>query len=340
MSHGLGFGLISAQLTPDDQRSWTDLYQEAIELAVTAENLDFSSVWTTEHHFVDDGYMPSLLPVSAAMAARTQRINIGTGVLLAPLHHPLRLAEDAAAVQLISRGRLILGLGLGWMAAEFDALGADLKQRGRAMEEILQILPQAWSGKPLDHHGKIYDLPPVAVRPVPEPAIPILIGGGAEPAVRRAGRLTDGFFSNASPDRLVDQVQWASDELERAGKDPADFQWWYYTIALPGNSAEETWEVMRDHVWAQRWKYGDIENSATRTGSVPTPPPLDSEMEARLRRMVFLGTGDEVAEQFQAVQNRVPVPLRFVARSYFPGLTSGAQVELMERLATQVMPAL
>ena len=340
MSHGLGFGLISAQLTPGDPRSWTDIYHEAIELAVKAEQLGFSSVWTTEHHFVDDGYMPSLLTVSAAMAARTDRIQIGTGVLLAPLHHPLRLAEDAATVQLISRGRLILGLGLGWMAAEFDALGANLKQRGRALEEILQILPQAWSGKPLDHHGKIYDLAGVAVRPVPDPTIPIVIGGGAEPAVRRAGRLTDGFFSNASPDQLVEQVQWASDELERAGKDPEKFQWWYYTIALPGDSAEESWELMRGHVWAQRWKYGDMEASATRTSPVPGPPPLDSETEAELRRMVFLGTGAEVAEQFQDLQKRVPVPLRMVARSYFPSLQFEAQLELMERLATEVMPGL
>lgn len=340
MSSGLGFGLISAQLTPDDERSWTDVYHEAIELAVTAERLGFDSVWTTEHHFIDDGYMPSLLPVSAAMAARTEQIKIGTGVLLAPLHHPLRLAEDAATVQLISQGRLILGLGLGWMEAEFEALGAKLTQRGRAMEEILQILPKAWSGKPIEHRGQIYDLPPVAVRPVPEPIVPVVIGGGAEKAVRRAGRLTDGFFSNASPDRLVDQVRWASDELAKAGKDPGEFQWWYYTVALPGESADESWERMRGHVWAQRWKYGDMEASATRTGPLPPPPPLDTETEAKLRRTVFLGSGGEVAEQFRSVQSRVPVPLRMIARSYFPSLEFDAQVELMERLATEVMPAL
>ncbi len=338
MSSGLGFGLISAQRSAGDPRSWTDLYREALDLTVLAEQLGYRSVWTTEHHFIDDGYMASLLPMSAAMAARTSTIEIGTGVILAPLHQPLRLAEDAAAVQLISDGRFTLGLGLGWMPVEFDALGANLKQRGRAMDEILSIPPRAWTGRPFAHDGTVYRFPSVGVRPAPDGPIPIVIGGGAEAAVRRAARMAQGFFSNASPARLAEQVAWATDELEQAGRDPATFRWIYYTVMFPGANPDAAWERGRNHIHAMRWKYGDMEASAGRSGELPEPPALSAEAEEELRSATLLGSESDIAEQLAEIRAAAGAELDIVARAYLPTLTYDEQVEVMQQLAEEVAP--
>ena len=335
---GLGFGLLSAQLRPGET-DWTRTYDETVRLAVEAERLGFTSVWTTEHHFVDDGYMPSLLVVSAALAQATSRIEIGTGVVLAPMHHPLRLAEDAATVQILSHGRLLLGLGLGWSEVEYAGLGADMRRRGAAMEEVLQILPKAWTGEPFTHHGSVYDLPTLAVRPAPSTRIPILIGGSAEPAIRRAARLADGLFSNAPADQFGEHVRWVLDECERVGRDPSDFRFIHYSILLPGASRDAALARYRDAVWSLNWKYSDMEASATRRLPPAAPPRFDGEDEALLkRRTAYAGTTDELVETLLDIRRRAAVPVDFVARSHLPLLESDAQLELMQRLAEGVAP--
>ncbi|HSJ34241.1 MAG TPA: LLM class flavin-dependent oxidoreductase [Acidimicrobiia bacterium] len=337
---GLGFGLLSAQVGPGEN-NWSDAYDQTITLTEEAERLGFSSIWTTEHHFVDDGYMPSLLAVSAAMAARTSSIEIGTGVVLAPLHHPLRLAEDAATVSLLAGGRLTLGLGLGWVEAEFRGLGANIAHRGAAMSEILEILPKAWSGEPFRHQGAVYDLPELAVRPIPSDPVPIVIGGGAEPAIRRAARLADGIFSNAPAHRFLQQVEWVRDEHERAGRDMSDFRFIHYSVMLPGESEEVAWEEYTDHVWHMTWKYTDMDESSRRPGPPPPPPEMSEEDRAKLQsRTTFAGTPDEIVRSLTDLRDRAGVPVDFVARSYFPTLAYERQVELMATLANEVAPAL
>jgi probable F420-dependent oxidoreductase len=335
---GLGFGLLSAQRRPGEA-DWTRAYDETVRLAVDAERLGFTSVWTTEHHFVDDGYMPSLLVVGAALAQATSRIELGTGVVLAPMHHPLRLAEDAATVQLLSHGRLALGLGLGWSEVEYAGLGADARRRGVAMDEILRILPQAWSGEPFTHRGAVYDLPTLAVRPTPPSRIPVLVGGGAEPAIRRAARLADGIFANATAERFVAQVRWVLDECERIGRDPSTFRFIHYSVLLPGASHEAALARYRDALWAMQWKYSDMEASAVRPLPPPAAPPFTgADEELVTGRATFAGSPDEIVAGLLEIRSQVGVPVEFVARSHFPLLEYDAQVDLMQQLAEGVAP--
>lgn len=337
---GLGFGLLSAQTRPGES-DWSRAYDETVKLAVEAEHFGMSSVWTTEHHFVDDGYMPSLLVVSAALAAATSEIEIGTGVLLAPIHHPLRLAEDAATVELLSSGRLILGLGLGWSGIEFEALGADMRRRGAAMEEILAILPQAWSGRPFQHEGSVYSFPNVAVRPVPSSKIPIVIGGGAEPAIRRAARLADGIFSNVPVGEFVQQLGWIRDECDKIGRDPATLRIIHYSIMIPGASEEDAWDYAARHLWQMMWKYSDMEASASRPGPPPEAPPMASDDRSTLLgRSIYAGTSEQIVESLQDIRQQAGIDVEFVARSAFPTMRYDDQVALMQQLAEEVAPQL
>jgi probable F420-dependent oxidoreductase len=331
----LGFGLLSGQRVADDPRSWEDVYRELIDLTVHLEKRGFASVWTTEHHFVDDGYMPSLLVTAAAMAAATSTIGIATGVVLAPLHHPIRLAEDAATVQIISKGRLVLGLGLGWSPTEFTAFGADMTKRGKAMSEILQFLPKAWTGEPFTWDGDVYSYPELAVRPAPSVKIPVVVGGSADAAIRRAARYADGFFSNVSPTAFAAQVVVANEEMERIGRDPSSFRWIYYASMYPGPREE-----IVDQMWHQLWKYSDMEPSATRPGGVASTAPLTNDGREHILDRIIGGSTEEIVDTIGTLRSQLGVPVEWVARSHFADLGWDRQIEIVDELAENVMPHL
>jgi len=141
------FGLLYDFRNPTQWRlPFQELYARTIEQIVYADQLGYDSIWISEHHFVEDGYCPSVLAMAAHVAAKTSRVRIGTSVLLLPFHDPLRVAEDANTVDILSGGRLDLGVGLGYRAEEFAAFGVPRRQRPSRFEENLAILRHALSG--------------------------------------------------------------------------------------------------------------------------------------------------------------------------------------------------
>ena len=209
------------------------------------------------------------------------------------------------------------------------------------MDEILRILPLAWTGEPFTHEGTVYTLPTVGVRPRPSTPIPVLVGGGAEPAIRRAARLADGIFANAPADRFLEMVRWVTDECERIGRDPATFRFIHYSVLLPGASRADALRRYRDAVWAMQWKYSDMEASAARSLPPPAAPAFTRPDEDLLKgRTTYAGTPDELVEALLDIRRQAGVPVEFVARSFLPMIEHEAQLDVMAQLAEGVAPHL
>ena len=341
MAVTLGFGSLTCQRVPGDPRDGAALAAEALDLAAAAERLGFDCVWTSEHHFFDDGYSSSVLVLSGAIAARTERIEIGTGIALAPLYDPVRLAEDAATVDLVSGGRFVLGIAPGWRREEYDGLNVPFAERGPRFEDTIATLRQAW-GEGLTHGGALLRYPDVAVTPKPvrRGGPPIMVGATVERTIRRAARLGDGFLASWST--LADfrrQVGWVRNELERAGRDPAAFRLAVVnpTFAWPDASA---WQRIRDAYWYYAWKYEDMAEARGRAGRAEPAPPVAADREDELRALCVLGRPQEVAERIAAFADAAGGNLHWSAELVWPGLDPGVLREAMHVLADEVRPLL
>jgi alkanesulfonate monooxygenase SsuD/methylene tetrahydromethanopterin reductase-like flavin-dependent oxidoreductase (luciferase family) len=223
--------------------SHADLCAAVLDICGWADCLEGidTSVRVLEHHGSEDGYNPSPITLASAIAGRTSRLAISAFILL-PFYHPLRLAEDLAILDLLSRGRVGFIFGAGYRHEEFVTFDIELSERGRLMEEGIDALKKAWTGEPFEYRGRTVRVTP---RPFQEPRPPIIMGGSSKGAARRAALIADGF---APTDPALLQVY--RDELAALGKDPGPAP---ADIGVGGTTVETLVAVSEDPVatWEQ-----------------------------------------------------------------------------------------
>jgi probable F420-dependent oxidoreductase len=191
------FGLYAAIGGPPRGERLQQCIDEVCAEAQLAEQVGFDAILVGEHHQHRDGFLPSPLIVSTAVAARTQKIRIGTGILLLPLYHPVHVAEDAATLDIISKGRLILGVDMGYQAGDFSAFGVPLSQRVSRLEEGIEVIRGCWTHERFSYEGRRFRLDDVAVypKPVQRPHPPIWVGAMTDESIRRAARYGDAWLT-------------------------------------------------------------------------------------------------------------------------------------------------
>ncbi len=302
-----GVGDFSGQRPPGSPAAHAQLYAELLEQAEAIERAGLDSMWVSEHHFAEDGYMPAVLPIAAALLARTSRITVATDRLAASLHDPVRLAEDAIALDLLSGGRFVLGLSLCYRQQEFQGFGVDEASDEATLEEVARTLRGAFTGARVMVGERTATITP---RPFSSAGPRLMIAADGERGSERAARLADmlmvdpteawpavddavGRFDETRNDRTGELVLFTYGGLSEQGRDAA----W--------GEVKDGFRYMRHNY--DRW----MGREPTRT----LPPP---------HYRMLLGTATEVAGQALEYRNRYGDRVHVVLRCNYPGMTAAA----------------
>lgn len=335
----IGLGLFTGQVPAGSARSFHQEYRETLELVKLAEEVGFDAAWVSEHHFAGDGYLPSLLPMLAAFAAVTERIELGTGVMLAPFHDPVRLAEDFAVVDQLSGGRTIAGFGIGWRNEEFRAFNINTKERVRRMVEIIEILRLAWNEERFDYNGRHFRLDSVAVTPKPARVPPVLVGGSVDAAVRRAGCIGDGYISSrVSPNRLQEAFAMAADARAEEGHQGPPIVA-VLQNAFVSDDPERDWPMVREGIGHQLGTYAGWRAGTDVAGRpLEVTPPDDGD----IRRTTAYGTPGEVIEALAPLVRVLAAypESHLIVRLHYPGMDAEPAARAATTFATEVAPEL
>lgn len=227
---------------------------KAISMAQAAEEAGFESIWTVDHVVVPKGYKstypyadsgrmgdgnedmhyPDPLIYMAYLASVTKTIRLATGILIIPQRNPVVAAKQIATLDQLSGGRIDLGIGVGWLEEEFNAIGVPFEGRGKRTDEYIAAMRALWANDFAEYHGDFVDFEPIFCRPQPHNrTVPIIVGGHSKAAARRAGRIGDGFFpARGTPHDLFDIVKTTAKEN---GRDPEEIE---FTVSIPADLNE------------------------------------------------------------------------------------------------------
>jgi probable F420-dependent oxidoreductase len=311
-------------------------YRDALEEVVRAEDLGFDSVWMEEHHSVTDHYWPSPLPVLAGFATRTSRMRLGTDILVAPFYHPVRLAEDAAMLDVMSGGRFVLGIAIGYKPDEFALYGAALEKRGARFEEQLAVMKALWTQDRVAFHGTYYTVDGrLEPRPVTRPHPPVWIGGWGDITLRRAATLADNWVPGPTADlaRLLAGKQQFLANRRAAGRNEAVTEWPLTRDVIIADTDREARELAEKHImisyrkeYAGGWRHPFIDAS------------IATDLDALMQDRFLIGGPDQVVRALRPFVTEYGMT-HLICRVFFPGMPHRHIMRELELIAKEVRPA-
>ena len=335
-------------------RSDKEMVDEQVAIMQAAEDLGYDSIWPAEHHFTEYGFCASPALTLAAVARTTKRIRLGTGIVVLPFNHPVRVAEDYAMLDLLSGGRVDLGVGRGYQPTEFQGYGVDQSRSREIFDESIEIIHRAWTEERLDFEGRHYRFHDVLVRPRPlqKPHPPIWMAALSEETYEKAGRL--GFNLLCSPvfggslPEAKKRIERYREALEQAGHDPATKDIGALVMVYAGATQEE---ARRDFAEPVIWYFRTFgKYVAPKLGQ----PAVESyewyttirdlagvvEWEQLLEHgAVICGEPDYVGERVAELRDLFGIT-HLLCWTRLGGLSTAKVTGHMERMRDRVMPAL
>ncbi len=325
-------------------RTSQEIYGRAVEVAQVAEELGFGNIWLAEHHFSTYGYLSRPTQLAAYLAAKTTTLRVGTAVIVVPLHHPLIVAEEIATLDVLSGGRLDVGLGRGYQQYEFERLGLDLESGRARWDESIDIILKALEGRPFSYEGKLFKIPETSIFPLPvqRPRPPIWITAqspeSVEGAVRRGFNVLTGGFG--IPFQRLAEFRQLFDRVVAEVSAPRPPQIGVQKAVYVADSDADARAAAEQALWnmrvtlSLRHRYERVEGGRAIPVSAPNEPDIDDILD----RYLVIGTPDTCIRQITRLREMVGIT-HFNCSFWFGDLEHARVLRSMERFAKEVMAA-